>query len=127
MFVHDFARGRRRPRFPALAAMALALSTLCACNAGSDLWGGLPLRLRMDAGADNVKIAVEQQGFGPANIAYCEMPSCPRPTVVATFAVRRRGEGLSLALADPKSLLKAERVKFATARDPSPRASPRRK
>ena len=124
-FAHDFARGRRRPRFYALAAMALALSALCACNAGSDLLGaGLP------SASGWTRVPTREwllnEGLGPANIAYCEMPSCPRPTVVATFAVEgEEAKRLSLALADPRSLLKAERVKVATARDPRSRASPR--
>jgi hypothetical protein len=104
--------------------MALALSTLCACNAASDLLGaGLPSA----SGWTRVPTRdwLLNEGLGPANIAYCEMPSCPRPTVVATFAVEgEEAKRLSLALADPRSLLKAERVKVATARDPKVKSKP---
>ena len=94
--------------------MALALSTLCACDAGSDPLGG---GLLSASGWTRVPTRewLLNEGLGPANIAYCEMPSCPRPTVVATFAAEgEEAKRLSLALADPKSLLKAERVKIAT-------------
>ena len=65
------------------------------------------------------------EGFGPANIAYCEVPSCPRPIVVATFAAEgEEARILSRALADPKALLKAERFKVATARDPRLKSKP---
>jgi len=102
--------------------MALALSTLCACNAGSDLLG-----LPSASGWTRVPTRdwLLNEGLGPANIAYCEMPSCPRPTVVATFAVEgEEAKRLSLALADPKSLLKAQRVKVAVARDPRFKSKP---
>lgn len=63
------------------------------------------------------------EGLGPASIAYCEVPSCSRPTVVATFAADgEEAKRLARALADPKSFLKAERVKVAVARDPKVKA-----
>jgi hypothetical protein len=59
------------------------------------------------------------EGLGPAKIVYCEVPSCPRPAVVATFSAEGEAAARLLrALSDPKSLLAAKRVEVATARDP---------
>ncbi|MBV9518616.1 MAG: hypothetical protein JO068_10885 [Hyphomicrobiales bacterium] len=124
VFAKPCLRGPRRPHFCALGVLALALSSLCACEAGSDLlsaslpstsgWTRLPTREWL-----------LNEGLGPANIAYCEVPSCPRPTVVATFAADgEEAKRLSRALADPKALLKAERFKVATARDPRLKSKP---
>jgi hypothetical protein len=104
--------------------MALALSSLGACEAGSDL---LSLGLAPASGWTRLPTRewLLNEGLGPANIAYCEVPSCPRPTVVATFAAEgEEAARLSRALADPKALLKAERYKVATARDPRLKSKP---
>lgn len=124
IFAGIFARGHGRPRFFALTAIALALSTLCGCDAGSDL---LSASLPSASGWTRVPTRewLLNEGLGPANIAYCEVPSCPRPTVVATFAAEgEEANRLARALADPKSLLKAQRVKVAVARDPRAKSTP---
>ncbi|MBV8428000.1 MAG: hypothetical protein JOZ88_12230 [Hyphomicrobiales bacterium] len=119
-----FARGRHRPRFCVLAAATLALLCLCGCESGSDFMGaGIP------SASGWTRLPTREwllnEGLGPANIAYCEVPSCPRPTVVATFAAQgEEARRLSRALADPKALLKAERYKVATARDPRFKTKP---
>ncbi|MBV9111269.1 MAG: hypothetical protein JOY67_00445 [Hyphomicrobiales bacterium] len=123
-FAKPFARERRRPRFCTVAAIALALSSLCACEAGTDLLGA-----GVTSASGWTRLPTREwllnEGLGPANIAYCEVPSCPRPTVVATFAAEgEEAKRLSRALADPKALLKAERFKVATARDPRLKSKP---
>lgn len=65
------------------------------------------------------------EGLGPAKIVYCEVPTCPRPAVVATFSAEGEEAGRLLrALADPTALLRAKRVTVATARDPRQKSNP---
>ena len=103
---------------------ALALLSLCACEAGSGLLSGA-----LPTASGWTRLPTREwllnEGLGPANIAYCEVPSCPRPTVVATFAAEgEEANRLARALADPKALLKAQRYEVATARDPRVKSKP---
>jgi hypothetical protein len=120
-----FEGGRKRSRFPAFRAMtaAFALSALCACDASFDL-GSPGLRAAGWARLPTHDWLLNE-GLGPANIIYCEVPSCPRPSVVATFSAEgEEGRRLLRALADPRSLLQAKRLPVATARDPRFKAKP---
>jgi hypothetical protein len=107
-----------------VAALAATLLLVSACiYYGDDIallpsgssWRPLPLRRW-----------ILNDGLGPVTIVYCDRSSCAAPSVAATFEAHGdTARQLELALADPRSLLKAKRYEVQVARDPRLKTKPK--